>query len=104
MTAPTTAAANATNVFAPKLAAPLPLLPEGAAEMAELELAALEEPEVEEGLTVTPNPLEEEAGAVVDEPEAALEAVFETVSVAVAELEATDVEDVVPVVAGLGAM
>jgi len=106
MTAPTTAIANVANLFAPKLTAPLPL-PVGAAEVVEPELAALEEPEVEERVTVTPKPLEE-AGAVADtdepEPEATLEAVFETVSVPLAELEAADVDDVEPVVAGLGAM
>lgn len=97
------------TLFAPKLAAPL-LLPVAEAEAEpepELELAGLEAPElVEERVTVTPKPLDEEAGAVDDaEPVPVLEAEFETVSVLEAEPEeAADVEEVELLVAGFGAM
>jgi hypothetical protein len=103
----TMARATPATLLTPKLAAPL-LLPAAEAEAeAELELAGLEAPElVEERETVTPKPLDEEAGAVDDaEPEPELETEFETVSVPEAEPEeAADVEEVEPVVAGFGPM
>lgn len=92
-------------MFAPKLTPPLPL-PVAEAEAAELEPAALEAPEVDEWVTVTPKPLDEETGAVADtepELEPVLEPEFETVSVAEAEPEeAADVEEVELIVAGFG--